>query len=113
MGGGNDMEVEAINAANADVGDHVVISFDTSSLLKATFLLYVFPILCLLAGALIGQELAPRFQMDPSGASAGFGFLLFFISVFIVRLTGNRMSRQHAYQPKIIRIKSRAAASSA
>ena len=48
-----DMEVKAINAAGAKVGDRIVMSFETASLLKATFLLYVFPILLLIIGAAI------------------------------------------------------------
>ena len=41
-GGGKEMEVEAINTARARVGDRIVLNIKTSSLLKATFLLYVF-----------------------------------------------------------------------
>ena len=59
MGGGKEMEVEAINTAGARIGDRVVIGFETASLLKASFLLYVFPILGLILGAFIGQTAAP------------------------------------------------------
>jgi len=45
MGGGKEMEVQAINYARAKVGEEVVLSFETSPLLKATFMLYVLPIL--------------------------------------------------------------------
>ena len=53
MGGSNEMEVEAINQAGAQVGQKVVLSFATSPLLKATFLLYVFPIIAMIVGAFL------------------------------------------------------------
>ncbi len=108
MGGGNDMEVEAINMTDAGVGDQVVLSFETSSLLKATFLLYVFPILCMLAGAVIGKETAQMLNYDESVMSAIISFLFFFIAIFFVKIKGNRMALDDKYQPKIIRVIKRA-----
>lgn len=104
MGGGDDMEVQAINAAGGKVGDRVVLSFDTTPLLKATFLIYVFPILFLLAGALIGAKLAPALDLDPSLSSALVGFSMFAAAFLYVRFKGNRMSKDERYRPKIIRI---------
>jgi sigma-E factor negative regulatory protein RseC len=103
-GGGNENEVIVVNEANALPGDRIVISFKTGSLLKATFLLYVFPILCLLVGAFIGQAYAPDFQMDPSALSAIVGFLFFGAALLFVRLRGNQLATKEAYRPKIIRI---------
>jgi sigma-E factor negative regulatory protein RseC len=78
-GGGKEMEmeVEAINTADARVGDRIVLNIRTASLLKATFLLYVFPILAMIAGAVLGQAVAVMRDADPSGLSALFGFLFF------------------------------------
>jgi sigma-E factor negative regulatory protein RseC len=104
VGGGGDAEVIANNAANARVGDRVVISFHTGSLLKAMFLLYMFPILCLLLGAVIGNNYADNLQMDPSGFSAVIGFLFFGGAVVFVKTKGNQMAEKDEYQPKIIRI---------
>jgi sigma-E factor negative regulatory protein RseC len=98
------MEVEAINHAGAQVGQRVVLSFDTSPLLKATFLLYVFPILTMIAGAFVGQNLAPNYNVDPSFMSAIFGFLFFGITILFVRSKGNKLSKKDEYRPKIIRV---------
>lgn len=103
-GSQDEMEVQAINAAGGKVGDRVMLNFDTSSLLKASFLLYVFPIICMLAGAFVGMELAPRLDINSSKLSAIFGFLFFGLSVLFVKTTGNRMAQKDAYRPKIIRI---------
>jgi len=101
---GKEMEVQAINEAGAQVGDRIIISIDTASLLKASFLLYVFPILLMIAGAVIGQKAGPLFDIDPSLFSAVVGFLFFFISIWFVKSRGNTMARKNEYKPKIIRI---------
>ncbi len=103
-GGGNENEVMAVNKANALPGDHIVITFQTGSLLKATFLLYVFPILCLLTGALIGQAYAPDLQMNPSALSAIVGFLFFGAALLFVRFRGNQLATKEDYRPKITRV---------
>ncbi len=58
------MEVKALNTAGARVGDRIVLSFETHSLLKATFLIYVFPIILLIVGAVVGQALAPVIDLN-------------------------------------------------
>ena len=103
-GGGDEMEVKVINEAGAKEGDRIVLSFKTSSLLKATFLLYVFPILLLMAGAVFGQAVATRFDFNPSGLSAIMGFSFFFAALLIIKTTANKLARKNEYQPKIIKI---------
>jgi len=73
LGNNADMEVKAINEAGAIAGDRIVLLFETSSLLKATFLLYVFPILLLIIGAAIGQEIAQSFRIIRA-----YGFFIFY-----------------------------------
>ena len=104
MGGDNEMEVNAINEAGAKLGDRIVLSFKTSSLLKASFLLYVFPILLLIIGAAIGQEIAPKFDFNPSGFSAIIGFAFFFAALLIIKTTANKLAKKNDYRPKIIKI---------
>jgi sigma-E factor negative regulatory protein RseC len=104
MGADDEVEVKAINEAGAKVGDRIVLSFKASSLLKATFLLYVFPILLLIIGATVGQEMAPKFDFNPSGFSAIMGFSFFFASLLIIKTTANKLARKNEYRPKIIKI---------
>jgi sigma-E factor negative regulatory protein RseC len=107
MGGEDEMAVKAINEAGARVGDQIVLSIKTSSLLKATFLLYVFPILLLIIGAAVGQEMAPKFDFNPSGLSAIMGFTFFFAALLIIKTTANKLARKNEYRPKIIKILTR------
>jgi sigma-E factor negative regulatory protein RseC len=99
------MEVEAINTADARIGDRVVLNIKTASLLKATFLLYVFPILAMIAGAVLGQTLAVRRDLDPSGLSALCGFLFFGLAFIVIRITGRRLSQNDSYRPEIIKVR--------
>ncbi len=97
-------EVEAINKAGAEVGDRIQLMVGTGAVLKAISLLYLFPILSMLAGGILGDWMAPGLGLHPSVASAMMAFILFAVALFIVRLSGRRMARKEAYRPKIIRI---------
>jgi sigma-E factor negative regulatory protein RseC len=101
---GQEMEVKALNPAGARAGDRIVLSFETGSLLKATFLIYVFPIIFLIAGAAIGQLLAPLIGFSPSTLSVLLGFTSFFSALFIMKARANKMAQKNAYQPKITKI---------
>jgi sigma-E factor negative regulatory protein RseC len=103
-GGGNDAVVEVINSMGAAVGDRILINFKTSSYLKALFLLYVFPVFCLLIGAFIGHGLSSVLMMEPSAASALFGFSFFGLAVLFIRARANRMGAKEDYRPRIVRI---------
>ena len=94
----------AINEAGAGVGDRIVMNFQTSSLLKVTFMLYVLPVLFLILGAVIGQQLSAVIQISPSASSIIVGFLFFFAAVWIIKSKANKMAGKNQYRPKIIKI---------
>ncbi len=102
--GGKEREVEAINSAGAKVGDRIQLAIKTSSLLKATFLLYVFPILCMLIGGFVGNAAAPQLNMDASLLSATAALACLVMALLIVRIKGRRLASKAAYRPKIIRV---------
>jgi len=104
MGGGREMEISAFNPVGAEVDDHVLLSFDTSSLLKASFLLYIVPVFALLAGAVAGHYLTLSVGWDPSIGACVLGFLSLSLSAAFIKARGNAMGKKTAYQPKIIRI---------
>jgi sigma-E factor negative regulatory protein RseC len=104
MGGGKEMEVQAINQAGAKVGEKVVIYFETSPLLKATFMLYVLPVLFLMAGAYIGSKMASFFHFNASVFSVVTGFLFFGLIIIFVKSKGNKLAKKDEYRPKVIKI---------
>ena len=101
---GDDMEVEVVNRIGAKEGDRVVIHLEARSFLKATFLMYVFPILCLIGGAILGDRIAYANGQDASNLPVILGFTGFFLSIIVVKMKGKKMGEQEAYRPKVIRI---------
>ncbi len=101
---GDHRVVEAENRAQAQVGDHIVLDFQSAALLKATFLIYLLPILCLLVGAALGQILGLNLGLNPSVSSAIVGGGFFVAALGYMKLTADRMARKSAYKPKITRI---------
>ena len=99
-----DSEVEVVNEVGAKVGDRIIIDFKTSAFLKVTFMLYIFPIICLTLGAMLGLKFAEAYGYDPSVCSALLGFAAFFVSVFVIRAAGQRMATQKSYRPQITKI---------
>ncbi len=104
FGGGNHVKTEVINTVGAAPGDRVVLSFSSSSLLKAAFFLYMFPILCLIAGAIAGMMIAPLLAIDEQVLSAVVGFSSLLGAIVIIRVRGDNMSQKDEYRPQIIRI---------
>ena len=104
LGGGKEMEVQAINEAGARIGDQVVIGFETASLMKVSFLLYIFPVLGLIAGAIVGEAIAPYFSMNESLSALLIGGFAFFLCYLFIRKKGNALAKDRSYQPKVIRI---------
>ena len=105
---GKEREVEAINIVDAKVGDLIQISMDTGALLKATFLLYVFPIICMLAGGLAGHNFGLHLGINPSPPAALTAAAGFLGALWIVRAKAGRMASKMEYRPKITRVLGRA-----
>ncbi len=97
-------EVEAINTAGARAGDRIQLSMHTGSLLKATFLLYLFPILCMLSGGFAGDRLAAGWHFDASTLAIIMALTGLAAAMLVVRVAGQRMARNAAYQPQIVRV---------
>jgi sigma-E factor negative regulatory protein RseC len=102
--GGSTQTVEAINKAGAQVGDIIQVYMDTTALLKAAFLLYVFPILCMLAGGGAGHLLSILLKGDAPLLSMGTAIGCFILAMALVRARGARMALNIDYRPKITRI---------
>ncbi|MCU0597911.1 MAG: SoxR reducing system RseC family protein [Desulfobacterales bacterium] len=104
IGSGQEMELEADNPINAQVGDRVTVALKTGKLMTASFLLYIFPILMMIAGALLGDHLAKTYPSDPSMMAAGLGFLFFFVAFGLVKLKDMQAKKSGGFRPEIIRI---------
>jgi sigma-E factor negative regulatory protein RseC len=97
--------VEVKNTLHVTTGDQVVIGLETKPILLLTFFLYVFPIIMLILGALIGDTMAPYLKMNPSLPSMAWGFLFFGLSFYIIRKKNNSLSQKAKYKPFLVRKK--------
>ncbi len=104
LGGGKEMEVEAFNAAQAKPGDQVLLTLEDQSLIKLSFLVYMFPILALIAGAALGQKAGPLFSINKELASFGLGAVAFGLAFLIVRKKDKTLEQTGATIPKVARI---------
>ncbi|MCD4742103.1 MAG: SoxR reducing system RseC family protein [Desulfobacteraceae bacterium] len=98
------MHFEVRNILNAGKGDRVVVGVQTRPLLVLTFMLYVFPIFLLLIGAVAGKNLAFLLKTDQNLTSILFGFILFFIAVFIIKKINNNVAKNQKYRPFLVKI---------
>jgi sigma-E factor negative regulatory protein RseC len=103
-----EMVVSVKNTLKVAEGDHVVIGLETAPVMFLTFLLYVFPILMLIAGALIGNQFGPAFSLNPSASSMIVGFVFFGIAFGVIRAKNRSMSDNQAYKPFLVRKKPQA-----
>ena len=105
--GSKEMTVIVKNTLCVQKGDTVVIGIETKPMLYLSFLLYVFPILMLLTGALIGDAAAPLLSINKSLAAMALGFSLFAAAFLVVRKAQTRLTANDAYKPFLVRKKSR------
>lgn len=100
----NETLVEVVNPIKAKVGDRILLSIESAALLKAAFLIYVFPILGMLAGAGLGQWAGTALEWNPSWTSPILAALFFIGAFAFMKSKGNRLARTEAYKPKIVRV---------
>lgn len=78
--GGNTKPFKVLNPIGAAVGEHVVIGLEESALLRSSLLSYALPLLLLMAGALLGNQIAPAsvakdlYSVGGSGLGLAVGF---------------------------------------
>ncbi|HBR17517.1 MAG: hypothetical protein A3G39_08955 [Deltaproteobacteria bacterium RIFCSPLOWO2_12_FULL_43_16] len=104
--GTNEVIIEAENAANAKFGDRVVVMVGTSTLLKASFILYLGPIAGLIIGVVLGQTLVKQFavNLNPDLLSGILGALFLVISFFGIRLYGKSLEKREGFRPVVVRV---------
>ncbi|MDD9301167.1 MAG: SoxR reducing system RseC family protein [Desulfobacter sp.] len=105
--GAKEMTVIVKNTLGVEKDDTVVIGIESGPMLYLSFLLYVFPILLLVIGAVLGDSLAPTLQMNKSLLAMIIGFSCFSAAFFIVRKKQASMSEKEEYKPFLVRKKSR------
>jgi sigma-E factor negative regulatory protein RseC len=104
IGGGETMEAEALNTANAQVGDRVLLNIPTKSLWKISFILYMLPVIFLIAGVIIGMDLAKYYALEPELGALLLGVVGCAISFLPIKLFAKHIRKNKEYTPEIVRI---------
>ena len=104
FGGGRDARVSVENDVGAKTGDLVEIGIEEASLVKASFLVYIVPIIALLLGAATGQHFSEQIGISEEGAAAFCGLLALIGSLVIIRLFDPIFKKRRSMRPRIIRI---------
>ncbi len=105
------MRVEAFNLAGGRLHDRVKVVTTTGKFLQSSFLLYIVPIIGLLIGAVLGQEVGGYYAagVNPSLVSALTGSLFLVGSFLLLRLFTRRLQREK-FMPTIVAVDFPAAA---
>lgn len=101
-----EMIVSVKNTLCVKPGDHVVIGLETRPIMYLTFLLYVFPIIMLVIGALIGNAAAPKLEINSSLTSMVCGFFFFGLAFVFIRKKNRSLSGKDSYKPFLVRKRS-------
>jgi len=101
---GKGVVVEVENTAGCRTGDRVRLSMESGSFLKSTSLAYIFPVVALVVGALVGKEFVAveGFSGDSVAVVTGFGSMALYFG--ILRLKDRKTSRNPRSSPRITAI---------
>ena len=104
-GDGNDrMLVKAENVAQARTGDEVEIYLNTKTKLKGLFMIYIFPVLGLLIGAIIGNGITGLVGLQGDLGTVLAAFCGMALAFLLARFLGFRMKENNELTPIVSRI---------
>jgi sigma-E factor negative regulatory protein RseC len=104
LGGERSRVVTAHNQAGARVGDRVLLAMPRRSALSAGFLVYLGPVLALIAGAALGQRLFLRAGWDPEAGAIVLA-LVFLAGAWLgLHWLSPRLAKRKGFAVRIVRV---------
>jgi len=104
FGGGKDAKVSVENCVEAKAGDTVEIGIDEASLITASFIVYILPVIALLVGAGVGQFVSGYVNISEGGGAAFGGLLAMIASLLLIRFLNPVFEKYRSMRPKIIKV---------
>ncbi len=98
---GQTSQVLAVNSAGAKTGDTVIIDMEDKKVLGAAFLVYIVPVITLIAGYFISDAL-----FHSEGLAILTGFIFLAVTFIVLMRLDRRLKRK--YTPRIVEVKERA-----
>jgi sigma-E factor negative regulatory protein RseC len=101
---GKSMVVEVANDLDAGKGDHVELSVPSGAFLKLSLLVYILPVVALMAGAFAGGEFAAPLHLQPTPASIVGGCLAMAVTFYALKRLDRSSRASRKFQPRMTRI---------
>jgi sigma-E factor negative regulatory protein RseC len=103
---GTEMIMDVVNNIHAKVGERVKIGLKPGVYLKASFLVYMVPIITFIIGAIIGKELAVyiSYSKDSDLLAIISGVILLLPTFIAMRLYNRKIEKDRSYQPVILEV---------
>ncbi len=100
------MVIEALNPVQAKPGQTVSIAITPISYLKGTMLVYGFPLVALIAGAVIGKNIGDKYivSYDSDLVAAALGFGAFIAAFLLVKIWSLKAEQRTEHKPVIEKI---------
>ena len=98
------VDVEAVNVADARVGDRVSVSMTPGAVAMLSFFLYLFPVIVMLIGAFTGDMAARAVNIDTVIVSAVCGFLGLVGAIAGMRRVARRMEKNLLFRPRVVAV---------
>jgi sigma-E factor negative regulatory protein RseC len=104
LSGEQKREVPALNQVGAREGDRVLMALPRKAVLGAGFLVYIAPIIALIAGAVLGRTLAPAWGWDGQTGAVIAGLAFLVICWLILRRVSRLLGRRRDFSVRIVRV---------
>lgn len=104
--GDNTLIIEAQNLIGAKAGQRVILEVKETNMLLAAFVVYILPLLAILAGILIGYEIALKLACSVQEFEIGGGIVAFILSALNIKVFDKLAHNSEKMQPTITRISS-------
>ena len=95
--------MKVLNPVDSQVGDTVILGIEEGVLIRGSLMVYIMPLLLMLAGGLLGQALAPQWGTEPEGPSLLFGLLGLVAGFLWLRRYHRRIVNDPRYSAVILR----------
>jgi len=98
------MVIEVKNSLNAKKGDLVEVSVPEGTFMILSLMIYIFPVVALMAGAFLGNFLSTLLNTDPSLTAIITGALFLIASFIVLKMIDRRKNTRDKYLPRMTRI---------
>lgn len=99
------MTLEVSNLAGAKPGDKVIVELASPALLKASFVVYIIPIIFLIGGYVVGSSLASFWtRADTQLVGIIFAFMFLGISLWVVNVIDKWAQKGRKFEPAVVKV---------